>query len=132
MTQYKNRVIQHFITTEGKDLFQEWFDSLKDKRAKDEVRKRIARIELGNFGDHHPITGGKGISELRITYGPGYRIYYGETETAIILLLCGGDKSSQRKDIKKAKECWQLYLDKVKEQLENNEQTTDKETSEPS
>lgn len=82
-------------------FFTDWFNSLKDQTAKNKIRIRIDRIELGNLGDHHSI--GDGVSELRITYGPGYRIYYVIRGREIIILLCGGDKSGQNKDIKRAK-----------------------------
>ncbi len=82
-------------------IFTDWFNSLKDQTAKNKIRIRIDRIELGNLGDHHSI--GDGVSELRITYGPGYRIYYVIRGREIIILLCGGDKSGQNKDIKRAK-----------------------------
>ena len=82
-------------------IFTDWFNSLKDQTAKNKIRIRIDRIELGNLGDHHSI--GDGVSELSITYGPGYRIYYVIRGREIIILLCGGDKSGQNKDIKRAK-----------------------------
>ena len=82
-------------------IFTDWFNSLKDQTAKNKIRIRIDRIELGNLGDHHSI--GDGVSELRIKYGPGYRIYYVIRGREIIILLCGGDKSDQNKDIKRAK-----------------------------
>lgn len=83
------------------EIFAEWFKALNDETAKNKIRVRIDRMEMGNLGDHHTI--GDGVSELRITYGPGYRIYYVLRGREIIILLCGGDKSSQSKDIKKAK-----------------------------
>src|SRR5438477_357888 len=107
MSKSPKKEIELYITPEGKIPFNDWFESLKDKRAKDEVRRRLERVQDGNFGDHHSIVGGNGIAELRIKYGPAYRIYYGETATSIVALLCGGDKSSQSSDIKKAKEYWQ-------------------------
>ena len=82
-------------------IFTDWFNSLKDQTAKNKIRIRIDRIELGNLGDHNSI--GDGVSELRITYGPGYRIYYVIRGREIIILLCGGDKSGQNRDIKRAK-----------------------------
>ena len=82
-------------------IFTDWFNSLKNQTAKNKIRIRIDRIELGNLGDHHSI--GDGVSELRITYGPGYRIYYVIRGREIIILLCGGDKSGQNRDIKRAK-----------------------------
>jgi len=83
------------------NVFIEWFDALKDQTAKNKIRIRIDRIELGNLGDRHTV--GEGVSELRITYGPGYRLYYVIRGRMIIILLCGGDKGTQTKDIKLAK-----------------------------
>jgi len=83
------------------EFFENWFRNLKDQTAKSKIRIRIDRIETGNLGDHHTI--GDGVSEIRITYGPGYRLYYVMRGKEIIILLCGGDKGTQNKDIKKAK-----------------------------
>ena len=69
---------------------------------------QVDRMELGLFGDSEPI--GEGLSELRIHYGPGYRVYYGKEKQQVYLLLCGGDKSTQKKDIKRAKAYWQDYM----------------------
>jgi putative addiction module killer protein len=80
--------------------FDRWLRKLKDRRAAARVLVRIDRLVAGNPGDVKPI--GKGISELRIDYGPGYRVYYLQDGQRLILLLCGGDKSSQDRDIKQA------------------------------
>lgn len=79
--------------------FSDWFKSLKDIRAKARVQIRIDRVELGNFGDAKFFDG---IGELRIDYGPGYRVYFVKRGNTVVILLCGGDKSSQNKDIKQA------------------------------
>jgi len=84
------------------EYYAKWFRSLKDRRAKLRIDVRIRRLSLGNPGDLKPV--GEGISELRIDYGPGYRIYFTSRNNELILLLVGGDKSSQMKDIAKAKE----------------------------
>ena len=81
--------------------FEKWFDKLRDKEAYLCISKRLKRIERGNFGDHKSLGGG--ISELRIDYGPGYRVYYTERNSLIIILLAGGDKSTQERDIVKAR-----------------------------
>ena len=78
---------------------------MRDARAKAKVMMRVDRMELGLFGDVEPI--GDGLSELRIHYGPGYRVYYGKEGDQVYLLLCDGDKSGQKKDIKQAKAYWQ-------------------------
>jgi putative addiction module killer protein len=75
--------------------------NLRDRKAKARVQVRIDRMEVGNFGDVAPV--GQGISEMRIAYGPGYRVYFVQKGPIIVILLCGGDKSSQSSDIIKAK-----------------------------
>ncbi|MES2351019.1 MAG: type II toxin-antitoxin system RelE/ParE family toxin [Pseudomonadota bacterium] len=82
------------------ELFSSWFSRLKDRRARACIQVRIDRAEDGNFGDHKSV--GNGVSEMRIDYGPGYRVYYTLRGTTMIILLAGGDKSSQAKDIKTA------------------------------
>ena len=82
--------------------YANWFRSLKDRNARLRIDVRIRRLSLGNRGDVKPVGGG--ISELRVDYGPGYRIYFTSRKKELILLLVGGDKSSQQKDIAKAKE----------------------------
>lgn len=75
----------------------------------DAIDGRLSRISLGNFGDCKVLKNGNGISELRIHFGPGYRVYYGMSERVVVVLLIGGDKSGQNKDIEKAKRCWYEY-----------------------
>lgn len=84
------------------DIFANWFNRLRDRKAKARVQARIDRIEIGNFGDVAPV--GEGVSELRIHYGPGYRVYFVQRGSVVVILLSGGDKSSQNADIKRAKE----------------------------
>ena len=84
------------------DEFNEWLSNLADQKAQAKIASRIERLGLGNPGDVKPV--GEGISEMRVTYGPGYRVYFKRTDKTIVLLLCGGDKSTQQKDIKRAKE----------------------------
>jgi len=93
---------------EKTDEFDKWLRKLKDIRAKTKILFRIQRIEQnGNFGDCEPA--GEGISELRIHYSRGYRVYLKEHEEKIVLLINGGDKSTQQKDIEKAKQIWSDY-----------------------
>lgn len=101
------RIIKEYISKDGKNHFREWNNSLKDKKAKVKIDIRIARLRLGNFGDTKSV--GDGVYELRIHFGPGYRIYYGLDGDRIVLLLCGGDKKTQKKDIKKASAFWEEY-----------------------
>lgn len=82
--------------------FTKWFNSLKDRGAKARIQARIDRVEMGHFGDVAPV--GEGVSELRIFYGPGYRVYFVQKNAVVVILLSGGDKSSQKADIAKAKE----------------------------
>ena len=80
-------------------VFAKWFASLKDYRAKARIQIRIDRVELGNLGD---VKFFSGVGELRIDYGPGYRIYFAKRGNTVVILLCGGDKSTQRRDDKQA------------------------------
>jgi putative addiction module killer protein len=82
-------------------VFDMWFDSLKDLRGKSRIQARIDRIAFGHLGDMKSV--GEGVLELRIFYGPGYRIYFRQYGDTLIVLLAGGDKSSQQKDIESAK-----------------------------
>ena len=82
------------------ETFGDWFGGLRDKHAEKRIQARIRRAELGNFGDYAPV--GEGISEMRIHYGPGYRVYFTQRGMEIVILLAGGDKSTQTKDIKTA------------------------------
>jgi len=83
------------------DAFHKWLSKLKDAKGKARIVARIRSAELGNLGDIKSV--GDGISEMRIHYGPGYRVYFTRRGRLLILLLIGGDKSSQKRDIKKAK-----------------------------
>ena len=83
------------------ETFDRWIRKLRDRQAKARIEMRIRRLELGNAGDAEPI--GDGLSEMRIDYGPGYRVYFMHQGAILVILLCGGDKSTQQKDIAKAK-----------------------------
>jgi putative addiction module killer protein len=82
------------------DVFSKWLSGLRDRRGKRAITVRIQRLALGNAGDVKPV--GHGVSELRVSHGPGYRVYFVKLGEVVILLLCGGDKSSQATDIAKA------------------------------
>jgi putative addiction module killer protein len=84
------------------ETYANWFDSLRDRKARARIDVRIRRLSLGNPGDVKPI--GRGVSELRIDYGPGYRVYFVQRGPILIILLAGGDKRTQERDIKKALE----------------------------
>jgi len=104
--------VLEYLTADGRNPFREWLEALNGREARARVRVRINRIRLGNFGDSKSV--GAGVSELRIPYGPGYRVYYGRQGDAIVLLLCGGDKRTQSRDIDVAQDRWQDYLRRSK------------------
>ena len=83
------------------DAFGDWLDGLRDKKAQERISMRLIRVAAGLLGDTRSVGGG--VSELRIDHGPGYRVYFARREEAIIVLLCGGDKGSQQRDIRAAK-----------------------------
>jgi putative addiction module killer protein len=93
--------IRNYLTAQGEDVFGDWLDDLRDRKAAYKIITRIQRLALGNPGDFRVLDGG--VSELRLDFGPGYRVYYGRAGKTIILLLCGGDKATQQKDIDHAK-----------------------------
>ena len=99
-----NNTINEYEDEQGNSPYADWINNFRDAKVKAKIIMRVDRMELGLFGDSEPI--GDGLSELRIHFGAGYRVYYGKEGQQIYLLLCGGDKSSQKKDIKKAKAYW--------------------------
>lgn len=94
--------IVYYVREDGRSPFQEWMERLRDKLAKSRIVQRLRRVEDGNLGDVKPV--GEGILELRIDVGAGYRVYCGRYGETWIILLCGGDKATQQKDIARAKE----------------------------
>lgn len=96
--------LEYYISTTGKIPFKEWLQGLRDVSGRAKIRVRLDRVRLGNMGDNRTV--GEGVRELKVDYGPGYRIYFAQEGARIILLLLGGEKSSQDKDIKAAKEYW--------------------------
>lgn len=90
------RELRLYRTSAGKAPFSEWYDSIQDLNLQSRIDKRLERVANGNFGDCRSV--GEGVFELRFHFGPGYRIYFGEVDNTIVLLLCAGDKSSQAKD----------------------------------
>jgi putative addiction module killer protein len=97
-----------YTTINTKEPFTDWLNDLRDVMGRKRVLARVSRLQQGNYGDCEPV--GEGISELRMFFGPGYRVYFGERSNDIVVLLCGGDKDSQDKDIEQAKAYWQEYL----------------------
>ena len=104
--------VRYYVTTAGKVVFRDWFDGLRDRQAQARIRMRLVRLERGLLGDVEPC--GEGVSELRIDWGPGYRVYFARAGREIVLLLMGGDKRTQSADIKKAKEHWHDYQQRKK------------------
>ena len=97
-----------YLTEDNKNPFRKWLEGLRDRQARAKIRIRLNRIRLGNFGDSKSV--GDGVNELRIFYGPGYRIYFGRKDNTVVILLFGGDKKTQSKDIALAKRYWSDYL----------------------
>ena len=100
----KPRSVLVYRTREGRLPFDEWLRELGDQNAVARVLARIGRIRQGNMGDCKPV--GEGVSELRVDYGPGYRVYFGQKGQTMVILLCGGDKRTQDQDIRQAQEYW--------------------------
>ena len=108
----QTREIEIYRAPNGQAPFTKWFESIRDLQTRTQIQSRIDRVKSGNLGDHKSV--GDGVFELRFWSGPGYRIYFGQVGNTIVLLLCGGDKSSQGGDIKKAKTYWQEYKESQK------------------
>lgn len=104
--------LQIYVTKHGKLPFVDWLESLEDKMVRYRIKERLDRVALGNIGDYKYIA--EGVLELRLDFGSGYRIYFGKEKNNLILLLCGGNKQSQKQDIKKAVYYWKDYLSRSK------------------
>jgi putative addiction module killer protein len=98
------------ITVTKTREFEKWIGSLRDRRAVARIGIRVDRLTFGYFGDVKPVGGG--VSEMRVDHGPGYRVYFAQKGTIAVLLLCGGDKSSQARDIRKAKDLWRDWSER--------------------
>lgn len=103
------KTVELYKDKKGREPYRDWLSSLKDSATKARIDQRVRRIELGNPGVHAPV--GEGVWELKLDFGPGYRVYYGEQGNNIIILLCGGNKDSQERDIIKAKKYWKDYME---------------------
>lgn len=99
--------LQLYIDENGCSPFEEWFKSIRDRQVMARVKSRLNRIRIGNLGDHRSV--GKGVAELRMDIGPGFRIYFGREGSKIIILLCAGDKNTQKIDIPLAQGYWADY-----------------------
>ena len=96
-----------YVTSAGRRPFRIWLESLKDETGRARVLARLERVEDGNLGDHKPVGGG--VMELRVDYGPGYRVYCAQDGLITVVLLCGGSKGAQKRDISRAKDYWLDY-----------------------
>jgi putative addiction module killer protein len=103
----RNKVKIYADEVTGKEPFTEWFYSLKNSTTRNRILKRLERLYLGNFGDYKAL--GEGIYEMRLFFGGGYRVYFGKSGKTLVILLCGGNKRTQKYDIKKAQEYWNKY-----------------------
>ncbi len=101
------RRVQIYVAHNGKVPFEEWMRSLRDKQTKARILARIDRVRLGNLGDCESVRAG--VYELRIHFGPGYHVYFGMHGAEVVLLLCGGNKSSQARDVELAKSYWREF-----------------------
>jgi len=105
----KKREVLFYQDINGKEPFVDWLESLRNGQARRRILKRLRMVEQGHLGDCKSV--GEGVTELRFFFGSGYRIYLGETSGDIVLLLTGGDKATQTKDIQRAKAYWKEYKD---------------------
>ena len=99
--------LYYYQTAAGEKPFVQWLAGLTDRQARVRIEARLARVAAGNLGDVEPV--GEGVLELRIDWGPGYRVYFSRVGQVIVLLLCGGDKRTQQRDIKYAKTYFEDY-----------------------
>ena len=104
----QTKTVVTYKSESGKVPFNIWLDGLRDRKTRQRILNRLFRVETGHYGDHKLV--GDGIVELRLFFGPGYRIYFGEDGDKIVVLLTGGDKNSQNKDIRQAQAYWKEYL----------------------
>jgi putative addiction module killer protein len=107
MNEAAPRSLEEYVTVEGRSPFSEWLNGLRDRRARARVRVRLDRVSLGNLGECRPVGGG--VHEMVIDYGPGYRVYFGQIGDRIVLLLTGGAKGTQQRDIDQANAHWADY-----------------------
>jgi putative addiction module killer protein len=99
--------LRYYQSSAGERPFVEWLQGLNDRQARTRIEARLARVAVGNLGDVEPV--GDGVLELRIDWGPGYRVYFARLGQMIVLLLCGGDKRTQQRDINRAKGYFEDY-----------------------
>ena len=107
------KIIRFYKTKNGSEPFKEWLDGLKDIVAVGQINARVRRLTLGLPGDVEPVA--KGVFEMKIHFGPGYRVYFSEIGREVVILLLGGDKGSQKRDIRKAESYWNDYQEQHNE-----------------
>lgn len=103
----KPRQVIVFTNKKGNQPYGDWLNSLRDAPTRRRIIQRVTRLESGNYGDFKTLK--DGVFELRLSFGSGYRVYFGEEGETLVILLCGGDKSTQKKDIETAKNYWKEY-----------------------
>ena len=113
MNKKNNKILRNYVTLSGKVPFKEWLNNLKDPTMRHRIWRRLDRVEIGNYGDYKSL--GDGVYELKLHFGSGYRVYFAEYDEIIVILLCGGDKSTQSKDIEIAKTYWKELLERNNE-----------------
>jgi putative addiction module killer protein len=106
--------VQLYVTEEGKSPVEDWLEGLRDRKARVAIDARIGRLRLGLVGQVREI--GESVHEMKVDVGQGYRVYFGNVSNMVVLLLCGGDKRTQKADIKRAKEFWSDYQERAKEE----------------
>ena len=112
--QIRPREILTYTTPNKRNPYRQWYTQIKDEKAQIALSNRITRLRAGNFGDFRRLDAG--LYELRIHYGPGYRIYFGIFQNDIVILLCGGTKGTQQRDITRAKNYWNNFIEQMKGQ----------------
>lgn len=111
--QIRPREILYYTTPNGHNPYRRWYTRLKDQKTRIAISNRIARLRVGNFGDFKRLS--SGLYELRIDYGPGYRVYFGLFQHDTVILLCGGRKGTQQRDIDRAQDYWNDFLEHMQE-----------------
>ncbi|MDB6445185.1 type II toxin-antitoxin system RelE/ParE family toxin [Pseudomonas sp. 21TX0197] len=104
--------VEHVLSANGVDIYQAWLDTVRDMRCKARITTRVDRASLGHFGDTEPV--GDGVYEMKLNFGPGYRVYYAIQDRKVVFLLGGGSKDRQQNDIDQAKALWNSFKVKRK------------------
>jgi putative addiction module killer protein len=112
--QAKPRVVRIYRLPSGREPFSDWLKSLKDRQGRAAIEARLARLRVGNLGDYRRLAAD--LCEMRIHAGPGYRVYFGDVGNEVAILLWGGDKGTQQRDIQKAKQYWDEFKSRSKDE----------------